>query len=120
MPAPPSPGSPVNRDEIRGEAATRPVVNARSGELCERCGKPGHSIHHRRNVSQGGPWTPQNCVRLCGHGTVLCHGWVTEHPTAAHQEGLTLHHGEDPATTPITHHLYGPVLLDPYGGYTLI
>jgi len=70
------------------EVECRRIVNARSGGLCERCGKwGGTTLHHRRKRSQGGGWTPVNCVALCGHGTSGCHGWVEEHPKLAEVDG---------------------------------
>lgn len=94
-----------------GKARTLRLVGVRSGGLCERCGGPGHSTHHLRNKGQGGPWSPSNCVRLCGSGSTLCHGWVTTNPTAAHVEGFHLEEGETPGTRPIHSALHGVVLL---------
>lgn len=90
------------RGKRTGEAKTRRVVNLRSGGtdsrgLCERCGKSGTTIHHRKKRSQGGPWTPENCVALCGHGTAGCHGFVEANPTAAHAEGWYVRSYEDEA-----------------------
>jgi hypothetical protein len=86
-----------------GEARTRRVVNLRSGGdekagLCERCGKHGTTIHHRKKRSQGGPWSSANCVALCGHGTAGCHGWVEANPLAAHVEGFYVRSYEDETT----------------------
>ncbi|MFR9773147.1 hypothetical protein [Nocardia sp. SC052] len=115
----PKPSAQQPEPLIIGEYRTRPIVTARSGGLCERCGARAHSVHHRRNAGQGGPWTPQNCVHLCGDGTRLCHGWITTHPDNAHSEGYALKHGDNPALIPITHWLYGAVRLDDTGGYVL-
>lgn len=91
------------RGKRTGEAKTRRVVNLRSGGderrgICERCGRIGTTIHHRKKRSQGGPWTPENCVALCGHGTAGCHGWVEAHPAKAWAEGWYVRSHEDEAT----------------------
>lgn len=89
-----------------GEKRTRRIVNLRSGGeehfgLCERCGSHGGalgtSVHHRKNRSQGGAWSPENCVVLCGSGTTGCHGWVTVNPLAARAEGFVVRSFEDEA-----------------------
>ncbi|MDE1673762.1 HNH endonuclease [Nocardia gipuzkoensis] len=115
----PAPRKPAPKQP--GESRTRGIVNARSGELCERCGGPGHSIHHRKNRSQGGPWTPQNCVRLCGlgSGNPLCHGWIGDNRHAAEKDGWVVLRDQNPDLIPITHWLHGAVLLDATGGYEL-
>lgn len=82
-----------------------PIVRTRADGLCERCGREGHTLHHRKNRSQGGTWEPANVVLLCGDGTQLCHGWVTTHPTKAHEEGFHVKSWEDPAEVPILLHL---------------
>lgn len=95
-----------------GEARTRELVAERSGGWCEICGvERADSVHHRRNRSQGGPWTASNCVAACGDGTRKCHGWATNHPKDAATEGFHLEHGDDPLTTPIISGLHGIVLL---------
>lgn len=81
-------------------------IKQRSGGVCEVCGRRLSadwglrgwlwSIHHRRNRGMGGsskrPHTDCSCNLLvvCGNGTVMCHGWITEHPTTASQRGLTV------------------------------
>lgn len=100
------------RPKNSGEHATRQLVAERSGGWCEICGvMRSESIHHRRNQSQGGPWTASNCVAACGDGTRKCHGWVTTHPADAAAEGWHLRHGEDPLEVAIISGLHGPVLL---------
>lgn len=100
-----------------GEAKTRKLVAERSGGWCEICGVArAESVHHRRNRSQGGPWSPSNCVSVCGDGVRKCHGWVGQHPKAAHAKGFHLEHGEAPAETLIESRLHGTVLLDDEGG----
>lgn len=102
------------------ERTCRQIVNDRANAFCERCGVHasvrGLTTHHRVKRSQGGGWSPQNCVRLCGHGTAGCHGWVEHNPNAAEEEGFHVRPWNDPATTPV---LYRDdwVVLDPDGGY---
>ena len=79
------------------ERRCRELVAERSGGLCERCGGEAHSFHHRVKRGQGGPWSPENIVHLCGHGTVGCHGWVESHPNAAEGEGFHVRPWRDPA-----------------------
>lgn len=95
-----------------GEKYTRSVVRDRSEGCCERCGKYGTTVHHRKNRSQGGPWTPENCVALCGDGVRGCHGWATANPNAAHAEGFHVRPWEDENTRQILHHDRGWVWLD--------
>lgn len=95
-----------------GEAFTRRIVRDRANGLCERCGKAGTTIHHRKKRSQGGPWTPENCVALCGDGTRGCHGWVEHNPTAAHAEGFHVRPWEDENVRQILHREWGWCWLD--------
>lgn len=67
----------------------------RSGTLCERCGSHGGEMHHRKNRSQGGKWTPANIVRLCGD----CHRHLTVTPLD--EDGWCLDRNDDPATIPV-------------------
>lgn len=94
-----------------GRGRTLRLVGIRSGGRCERCGGPGHSTHHLTNRSQGGRWTPSNCVRLCGSGLGGCHGWVTVNPVEAAEEGFHLKPWESPGRKPIHSTLHGVVLL---------
>ncbi len=54
-------------------------------------------MHHRKKRSQGGLWTPENIVALCGHGTVGCHSWVEHNPNAAAELGWHVRPWENPA-----------------------
>ncbi|WP_306365487.1 HNH endonuclease [Nocardia sp. CC227C] len=102
-----------------GMTATRKLVAERSGGWCEICGvMRAESIHHRRNQSQGGPWTASNCVHACGDGTRKCHGWVTMHPKDAAAEGWHLEAGDDPLKVPIISGLHGVVRLADDGSIT--
>lgn len=63
------------------EKPCKDAVKKRSEGMCEICGiRPGQSVHHRRKQSQQGPWTPSNCLHLCGtgRGPDGCHGMVTD------------------------------------------
>jgi hypothetical protein len=107
----------VRRPKNAGEAKTRLLVRERSGGWCEICGvKRAESVHHRRKRSQGGPWSPSNCVHSCGDGVRGCHGWAEGSPNAAAAEGFHLRPGQEPAETPIVSGLHGYVLLDDHGG----
>jgi hypothetical protein len=79
------------------EAKCREIVAKRSDGLCERCGCEAHSFHHRVKRGQGGPWSPENVVHLCGHGTVGCHGWVEGNPNLAEAEGFHVRPWNDPS-----------------------
>ncbi|QSM04673.1 hypothetical protein PROPHIGD54-2_73 [Mycobacterium phage prophiGD54-2] len=90
------------------ERQCRIEVLRRSGGLCERCGIGGGlSMHHRKKRSQGGPWSLDNIVHVCGHGTVGCHGWIEHNPNAAHSEGYHVRPWEEPASIPIYQHHLG-------------
>ncbi|QSL99822.1 HNH endonuclease [Gordonia phage LitninMcQueen] len=99
------------------EKTARRIVNERADGFCERCGQYGTTIHHRKKRSQLGPWSPQNCVALCGDGTRLCHGWCEANPEAAHAEGFWVFSWEDEATIPILHSTRRRLLLNEWGGY---
>lgn len=83
------------------EEQCRKNLQERSQGLCERCGRQGHTLHHRRKRSAGGPWTPTNCVWLCGHGTMGCHGWVEHNPNSARDEGFHVRSFEDETDIPV-------------------
>lgn len=69
------------------ERTTRPAVSARSGGICENCGKQrATDKHHRLNASRGGKWHPANILDLCR----LCHHRVTVNPSWAESRGLSL------------------------------
>jgi hypothetical protein len=101
-----------------GQTRTRWIVKGRANGRCERCGGIGESIHHRQNEGQGGPWTPSNCVWLCGDGVRGCHGWATNYPLSAWLDGYHLKPNEDPTKRPIEHAVFGRVLLLDDGSYT--
>ncbi|ALA06582.1 HNH endonuclease [Mycobacterium phage Lumos] len=85
-----------------GEAYCRRVLKDRSGGFCERCTRWGHlTLHHRKKRSQGGLWTPDNCVLLCGHGTTGCHGWIEHHPDRAEAQGWHVRPWQEPSEVPV-------------------
>jgi hypothetical protein len=94
------------------ELKIKALVAQRSDGLCERCGREGHTFHHRKNRSAGGEWSLSNIVHLCGDGTQLCHGWVTTHPAGAFLDGYHLHSWDEPSEFPIRLHFDRFVLLD--------
>lgn len=81
------------------EAQCRQIVYRRSDKLCERCcrGNGSLTVHHRKKRSQGGLWTPENCVLVCGHGTAGCHGWCEHNPDGAAAEGFHVRPWQQPA-----------------------
>jgi len=83
------------------EKRTRNLLNIRSNGLCERCGRQGHTVHHRRKRSSGGPWSASNCVFLCGHGTVGCHSWCEFNPNAASEKGFHVRSWENEKQIPV-------------------
>ena len=92
-------------------APARPIVEARSGGVCERCGAVrAASIHHRK-LRRHGDHAPANLVHLCGSGTTGCHGWVHANPAAALLEGFMCPSWEDPRLQPVKHAWLGRVLL---------
>ncbi|MGW5147601.1 HNH endonuclease [Rhodococcus koreensis] len=95
------------------ERECRRLLMLRCEGRCERCGRWGYTLHHRRKRSQGGLWTASNCVALCGSGTTGCHGWVEANPLAAHEVGLWLRAGEG-GDTPLLYR-YRMCVLDDTG-----
>lgn len=70
------------------------VVKERSKGICECCGNSlGTNMHHRKNRSQGGLWSPDNLLHLCGSGTAGCHGYITEHPAESYAHGWSVKSG---------------------------
>ena len=100
-------------------------MNDRAGAFCERCGVyasvRGLTLHHRVKRSQGGKWSPENIVALCGHGTTPggCHAWVEHHPNDAEKQGYHVRPWNDPLETPLLRRgLWA--LLDDAGDYSVI
>lgn len=108
------------------EKTCRDVVRERSGGDCElrlsACLGRAASVHHRRKRSQGGPWTPSNCLHTCGDGTRGCHGVITDTRTEYYESGWIVHSWDPWASTPVlmhTHFGHTWVLLDDEGGCSL-
>jgi hypothetical protein len=81
------------------ERSTREAVPSRSGGICEFCGlQRATELHHRKNRSQGGEWSPANCLHLCAK----CHRKVTVNPDWARSLGLSVKSTEDPEKVPVT------------------
>ena len=97
------------------EKLCRSVVLARSGGRCERCNGIGKSYHHRKKRSQGGEWSAENVVLLCGDGTRGCHGWVEHNPNAAEAEGLHVRPWESSDAVPVKYRRTEWVVLLPDG-----
>lgn len=92
------------------ERRTRRVVKARSGGLCELCGREATQMHHRRKA--GRDWTPANVLHVCGLGNYSgCHGHIERNPTAAKEQGWWLLPHQDPTTAPVWVVERGRVLL---------
>jgi|SRR6516164_2209433 len=84
------------------ERKCRSLLRERAGGMCERCGRYGGlTLHHRRKKSQGGQFTPANCVMLCGSGTTGDHGWVEGNPNDAEWEGFHVRPWRDPAAAAV-------------------
>jgi hypothetical protein len=82
------------------------LARERFGDLCARCGLPGHTIQHRRPRQIGGSRDPRinalpNLVLLCGDGTTLCHGTVESHRTQAQADGYLVRWPTDPRDVPM-------------------
>jgi hypothetical protein len=103
------------------EKHCREIVEARSNLLCELCGLARAETMHHRLGRRFGPWSPSNIVHLCGDGTRLCHGRVTNTRTEYYEYGWLIHTWDSrtPAEIPFLHHAWSYVLLDEIGDYHL-
>lgn len=105
------------------ETKCRAIVKERSEGRCERCSiRPAETMHHRRFRSQRGPWVPSNILHLCGDGTRLCHGVLTNtngKRSEFEAAGWIVPSYADWAETPVLRH--GEfVRLDDLGGWTAV
>lgn len=65
----------------------RPLVEARAGYICERCGAaPIDHIHHKLRRGQGGTNMMSNLLALCSR----CHRLVHDNPEQSYLEGTLL------------------------------
>ena len=110
------------------EWEARRLVEERAQGWCEVrlpevCQGRATNWHHRQNRSQGGRWLASNGIALCGSGTTGCHGWITEHPSAARENGWAVGASDLPALVPVLLHTQcyrrAVVLLDDEGCYVL-
>lgn len=84
------------------ERKARAILYERSGHVCEMCGRArATNAHHRRNRSQGGRWSPENLLHVCGTGATKCHGLITCNPAIAKERGWSVSAYADPAETPV-------------------
>lgn len=97
------------------ERKCRDLVYTRSNHVCEMCGNTrATEVHHRKNRSQGGQWTPANTLHLCTEH----HRHVTVNPAVAYQQGWSVRSFADPASTPVWLARRGWSFLDDLGGIT--
>ena len=91
------------------ERDAKKITRARSGGMCEICGRPAESWAHRRARSHGGLWIPANGLHLCGLDSRFgCHGWTEQHPKMADIGGWRfVHRDPDPETVPAYLPLHG-------------
>lgn len=83
------------------ESRCRRIVRSRSGGACEICGVEAVQMHHRRNRSQGGRWTPANILHVC----VQCHDTIGRNPNWARDRGYTIQGTEEtPELVPVHLH----------------
>ena len=79
-------------------------LQARANGCCERCGRPLRrdftSRHHRQRRRDGGDRLC-NLLLLCGDGTRGCHGWITEHPLEATDQGWIVPTWANPLNIPV-------------------
>jgi len=97
--------------------AVRKAVEARSGGVCEACGRArATEKHHRLFRSQGGLHTVENLLDLCGWGNHTGDHGVA-HTKAGFEKGWSVRSGDDPAEIPVEHALFGRVLLTADGAW---
>ena len=84
------------------EKKCRKIVTERSEGFCERCCYGAAlTVHHRKKRSQGGLWSPDNCVAVCGDGVRGCHGWIEHNPNDAADEGFHVRPWDVPDKVPL-------------------
>jgi hypothetical protein len=78
------------------ENTARRIVRERAEGRCEICWTAiGTDMHHRKNRSQGGVWSPENLMLLCHTD----HMWITVNPRMAREQGWAVPSHADPANT---------------------
>jgi 5-methylcytosine-specific restriction protein A len=83
--------------------AARAAVQVRDGDYCQRCGRQGQQIHHRKPRGMGGTSDPMinnpaNLVLLCQD----CHMWIERNREVGYAQGWLVHRTDDPAMVPMT------------------
>lgn len=109
--------------EAAAEKLARKLVRARSGGICEVCGRqPSREFQHRKAQVHGGEYSAVNGLDVCGHGNYDgCHGHIHQHPAIAYEQGWSVRSGHNPAVQPVWLAGRGRVLLradgstEPYG-----
>lgn len=80
---------------------------ARSGGLCECCGRErGGNGHHRKLRQMGGSEPDErieNIVWVCGSGTTGCHGIIHHERGLAAAYGWTVAQHAEPSQVPVLH-----------------
>lgn len=96
-------------------AETVGLLHARSGGVCEICGRAeATEIHHRKYRSRGGGHNIENLLHVCGMGNASgCHGRC--HSGEGEANGWAVHAWQDERTVPVTLR-DGRYRLDEWGG----
>jgi hypothetical protein len=93
----------VGKPSKAEEKAAYVLATERDDNTCQRCLKhcgPGTSRDHRQDRSLGGLTLASNLQVLGGTGTTGCHGWKTDHPKAALEQGWAVPGWADPLEYP--------------------
>jgi len=97
--------------------AVRRAVEARSGGVCEGCGKRrATEKHHRLYRSRGGLHVVENLLDLCGWGNHTGDHGVA-HTKTGEDRGWSIRSGGDPLVVPVQHARFGLVRLTAEGGW---
>lgn len=75
-------------------------------------------MHHRLKRGQGGIWSPENIVAVCGDGVTGCHGLFEHYPDKAAALGWHVRPWLNPAQVPLLWRGSTWVLLSPEGTVT--
>ena len=102
------------------ERRAKKAVRARSGGICEVCGRErAREYQHRKAAVHGGEYSTVNGLDVCGHGNLDgCHGRIHQNPLLAYERGWSVRSGHNPATQPVWLAGRGRVLLRPDGSVT--
>lgn len=64
------------------------AVWERDKGTCQRCGKPGHQVHHRRIADRRENTHPaERLAVVC----LSCHGEIHNHPAISYEDGWLIH-----------------------------